>query len=119
MTFKPERFLSQDGHIPELDPHTLSFGFGRRICPGRVLADSALYLSIAQSLAVFNIQKVVEDGHEVDPVVEFLPGVISHPVPFKTSVEPRSPQHEALILSIEQDHPWEESDAKVLESITY
>lgn len=28
--FKPERFLSENGHVPELDPHTIAFGFGRR-----------------------------------------------------------------------------------------
>ncbi|KAL1962244.1 hypothetical protein VTN77DRAFT_9900 [Rasamsonia byssochlamydoides] len=119
MAFKPERFLSVDGHLPEPDPHSLAFGFGRRICPGRELADSAVYLSIAQSLAVFNIQKVVENGQEVDPVVQFTPGIISHPVPYKTSIKPRSPQHEALIRSLEQDYPWQESDSAVLESITY
>ncbi|KAH8768679.1 cytochrome protein [Hyaloscypha sp. PMI_1271] len=34
MEFKPERFLPTDGSLPEPDPHKLSFGFGRRICPG-------------------------------------------------------------------------------------
>jgi hypothetical protein len=118
MAFKPERFLDSDP--PEPDPHTISFGFGRRICPGRVLADSAIYLTIAQSLSVFNIRKAIdENGHEIDPIVKFLPGVISHPAPFKTSVKPRSPHHETLIRAIEREHPWPESDAKVLESIRY
>jgi cytochrome P450 len=104
MTFKPERFL---GPTSEPDPHTLVFGFGRRVCPGRVLADSSLYLSIAQSLAVFNISKTVdENGREVEPVVQFLPGIISHPLPFKTSLEPRSSKHKELIQSLEQEHPW-------------
>ena len=35
MTFKPERFLGADGRAPEMDPHNLAFGFGRRVCPGR------------------------------------------------------------------------------------
>src|SRR5580658_4152704 len=62
MTFKPERFLGLEDRDPEPDPNTLSFGFGRRICPGRVLADTSVYLTIAQSLAVFNISKAVENG---------------------------------------------------------
>ncbi|KAE8138727.1 cytochrome P450 [Aspergillus pseudotamarii] len=40
----PERFL---GDNPELDPHTIAFGFGRRICSGRLLADSTVFLRIA------------------------------------------------------------------------
>ena len=29
-TFKPERFLAENGHIPEADPRSCAFGFGRR-----------------------------------------------------------------------------------------
>lgn len=120
MTFKPERFLEQDGHPPEPDPHSLAFGFGRRICPGRLLADTSLYLSIALSLAVFNIGKPLdENGKEVEPVVEMQPGVISHPAPFQTRITPRSPQHEKLVRAVEVEHPWKKSDAEVLQNITY
>lgn len=117
MAFKPERFLKAHGREPEMDPHSLVFGFGRRICPGRFLAGNALYLDVAQSLAVFNITKAVEDGREVDVQPEFQPGVISHPVPWKFDITPRSPAHVDLILSVEKEHPWEESDAPDLETI--
>lgn len=30
--FKPERFLRENGRKPELDPRTIAFGFGRRLC---------------------------------------------------------------------------------------
>ncbi|KAE9372779.1 putative cytochrome P450 oxidoreductase OrdA-like protein [Stipitochalara longipes BDJ] len=118
MEFKPERFLPIDGSLPEPDPHKLSFGFGRRICPGQFLADSSLFLNIAQTLAVFQISKAIEKGQVIDPSVSFLPGVISHPTPFKTSITPRSQHHEALIRSVEQIHPWQESDAELLEMVT-
>ena len=36
MAFKPERFL---GDEPQQEPNLLVFGFGKRICPGRFLAD--------------------------------------------------------------------------------
>jgi cytochrome P450 len=117
MTFKPERFLKTDGHEPEMDPHSLVFGFGRRICPGRFLADNTLFLSVAQSLAVFNITKAIEGGKEVDVKPEFQPGVISHPAPWKFDITPRSPAHVHLIFSVEKEHPWEESDAPDLEAI--
>jgi hypothetical protein len=112
MTFKPERFLGLEGRDPEPDPHTLSFGFGRRICPGRVLADTSVYLTIAQSLAVFNISKAVENGKDIDPTIHFQPGIISHPAPYKTFIKPRSLDHEAIIRSVAVEHPWQESDVK-------
>lgn len=117
MEFKPERFLATDGHEPETDPNQFVFGFGRRACAGRELAGNTLYLNIAQTLAVFNIGKHVENGREVEPAVEFESGVISHPLPYKCLIKPRSPHHEKLIRSIEDIYPWEKSDAKTLERV--
>lgn len=114
MDFKPERFL---GDKPEQDPRAISFGFGRRICPGRFLADNTVYLSVAQSLAVLRVGKAVENGVEVDVTPEFEAGVISHPLPWRYRIEPRSAAHEELILSVETEVPWEESDAAVLEKL--
>ena len=115
MNFKPERFLGKDGPV-ETDPKTLMFGFGRRICPGIPLADSSIYLSIAQALSVFIIAKAVDmNGKEIEPVEYIPPGVISHPVPFEYVVSPRSEKHAALIREFERDHPWTESNAKDLE----
>ncbi|RMJ16492.1 hypothetical protein CDV36_003782 [Fusarium kuroshium] len=115
MSFKPERFLPSEGKELVPDPHTFVFGFGRRICPGRILADNALYLNIAQSLAVFAITK---DDQMVQPEIQFTPGVVSHPEPFKATIKPRSLHHGKLIRSIEQVYPWEESDAGILESMS-
>ena len=42
MEFKPERFLETEGRDPEMDPHMLAFGFGRRICPGKDFAGISL-----------------------------------------------------------------------------
>lgn len=117
MDFMPERFLETDGHEPAPDPSQYVFGFGRRICPGRLLADHALYLSIVQSLSVFNIEKALENGVEVEPEVQFTPGVVSHPKPFKHRITPRSTAHRTLIESVETTHPWEESDGVLLKSM--
>ena len=113
-TFNPDRFL---GPNPEPDTHTLAFGFGRRICPGRELADSSVFLSIATSLAAFNISKPLENGVEVEPVVKFKPGVISHPEPFKVTIRPRSEKAAALVKAVEEEHPFTESDAKLLQTV--
>ena len=115
MAFNPDRFLVEP---PPPDPTSYIFGFGRRICPGRLLAESSVWLTVAKSLAALNISKGVdEDGKEIEPTVDFLPGIISHPAPFKASIKARSPQHEELIRVVESEHPWEESSAKALEGI--
>ncbi|KAI3212678.1 hypothetical protein CBS147311_251 [Penicillium roqueforti] len=116
MKFKPERFLNVDGREPELDPRTFVFGFGRRICPGRILADYALYLIISRSLAVFDVRKEVRNGHEVHVEPEFRPGVISHPLPWEFNIKPRSASCEALIRSVEETNPWRGSDAAALDT---
>ncbi|KAH8651317.1 putative cytochrome P450 oxidoreductase OrdA-like protein [Xylariales sp. PMI_506] len=115
-TFKPERFL---GPEPETHPAKFVFGFGRRICPGRVLADHSLFLNVAQVLTVFNIEKPIRDGKEIAPKLEFEPGLITHPRPFEVVVKPRSQHHEQIIRNIEKKYPWEESDSAVLERMEY
>jgi hypothetical protein len=116
MIFKPERFLVIDGRVPEMDPHDLVFGFGRRICPARFLADTTVYLSAVQSLAVFNVTSG-EDREQTGVQPKFKAGVISHPEPWKFHISPRSAAHETLIRSVEQLHPREQSDASVLGSL--
>ncbi|KAI4950472.1 hypothetical protein J4E91_004355 [Alternaria rosae] len=120
MVFRPERFLKTPTHQSEIDPRNFIFGYGRRICPGRYVADNALFITIAQTLAVFNITKFVDDnGRVMEPEVKFEPGAISHPVPYRCSIKPRSEAHERLIKASEQLYPWEESDAKELENISW
>jgi hypothetical protein len=119
MSFNPERFLEVTGRVPEPDPHMFVFGFGRRVCPGKHLADNALYLNIAQTLAVFNIGKILKNGREVNPVMKFEAGVVSHPAPFENSIKPRSSQHEDLLRSIEEVYPWQKCDSEFLKTLSY
>jgi cytochrome P450 len=108
--FKPERFLP-----PYNEPlaSQVTFGFGRRICPGRVLADASLFLTFAQSLAAFDIQKAGDgNGGVVEPVHTFETGIISHPGAFEVQVSPRSAQVANLVDAVVEQHPWAESDAK-------
>lgn len=114
MEFKPERFIDSDDWTSEMDPHGIVFGFGRRICPGRFLADNTLYLSVAQSLAMYDISNPDGEDKNIETSPKFLPGVISHPAPWKLNIAPRTSEHEALIKSVEVEHPWQESDAQNL-----
>lgn len=119
-TFRPERFIETPTHKAEPDPRNWSFGFGRRICPGRFVADNALFLTIAQSLKVFKIDKAIDgNGRVVHPEVKFEPGVVCHPVPYRNKVEPRSEAHRALIKKMEDVYPWQESDASALADVKW
>ncbi|KAL9567214.1 hypothetical protein ACKAV7_008644 [Fusarium commune] len=88
MEFKPERYFEPEN---EPSPMDLVFGFGRRACPGRWIADQTLFLSIAQTLAVFEIKKELDgEGTEIEVVYEQLPGVISRVKPFPHRIVLRS-----------------------------
>lgn len=111
--FDPSRFL---GREPALEPSKYVFGFGRRVCPGRQLAESSVWLTIARSLAVFNMSKAVDGttGRVIEPDLRFSPGVISHPAPFQAQIVPRSLLHGELIRAVRVLHPWEKRDASML-----
>ncbi|KAK1140311.1 hypothetical protein N8T08_010514 [Aspergillus melleus] len=111
MEFNPERFLDIDGKTPEPDPGSIAFGYGRRVCPGRLLAEATIYLAVARSLAVFTVSKAVKNGKEVPVPLQFTSLAISHPAPFDCRIEVRSPGHEQLIEAVEKEHPWTKSHA--------
>ncbi|EKM52333.1 uncharacterized protein PHACADRAFT_164255 [Phanerochaete carnosa HHB-10118-sp] len=52
--FIPERFL--DKEYPTPNPTTWAFGFGRRICPGKTLAEESVFVLISTLLATLDIQ---------------------------------------------------------------
>lgn len=111
--FDPERFLEPRN---EPDPADHVFGYGRRICPGRHLADDNLFLTLSRLLATFDIGKAVDgQGKEIDVKIEATPGLITRPVSFPYSIKPRSTRHAELIRSSEIDYPWEEGDIGHLE----
>ncbi|TDZ13611.1 Multifunctional cytochrome P450 monooxygenase [Colletotrichum spinosum] len=111
--FDPDRFLPPRN---EPDPGTEVFGFGRRVCPGRFFADNSLYLNMAQTLATFNLGKAVDgDGREIAINVTAKPGVLSYPTEFEFKATPRSRRHEELIGELERKHPFEQSDAALLQ----
>ncbi|KAI0267099.1 cytochrome P450 [Gloeopeniophorella convolvens] len=96
--FSPERFLETDGRSAEQDPRICAFGFGRRICPGRQFADTVAWLTIVTTLSVFRVSKVMKDGVEVTPSVQFTGNVIRRPVDFECDIKPRSARAEQLII---------------------
>ncbi|KAJ7775174.1 cytochrome P450 [Mycena metata] len=97
MEFNPSRFIASDNHIPEPDPRDIVFGFGRRVCPGKLLADASIFMACAMTLATFTISKIVKDGKIIEPVEDYQSGTISQLAPFAVSVQPRSTGAIALL----------------------
>ncbi|KAG2354666.1 cytochrome P450 [Suillus spraguei] len=89
--FKPERFLHDDGSITN-DTMTLGFGWGRRMCVGRHLADASLWIAMASFLAVFSVHKAVDDqGIDIPVIPKFTTGLVIHPEKFPCRIVPRFP----------------------------
>jgi len=96
--FRPERFLPKDagGYGEPLSDS--SFGFGRRICPGRYLADASIWIVAASILAAFDIVPIQDEmGKDVIPGIGFVTSLTSHPKPFKCNIRPRTAQARSLI----------------------
>ncbi|PHH69952.1 hypothetical protein CDD82_7420 [Ophiocordyceps australis] len=106
--FEPERFMEPRN---EPDPRSEAFGYGSRICPGRVLTEPSLFLAIARILAVFSIAKAVVNGVEIEVELELSPGSPCHPKDFAYSIRPRSESMANLVREIEQDVPWADGDS--------
>ncbi|KAG7446882.1 cytochrome P450 [Guyanagaster necrorhizus] len=95
--FYPERFLPKPEGRGE--PHfTAAFGYGRRICPGRLVADATLWLASASILSMFNVEVLPDkNGRYVVPTPEFCEGLAHHPNPFDCNVVVRSGHAETII----------------------
>ncbi|KAJ7110135.1 cytochrome P450 [Mycena epipterygia] len=104
LTFNPQRFAPENrvngiNQIP--DP---AFGFGRRLCPGKFLATDTMWIVVASMLAVYNISKEIDEtGAVKEPVVEFTPHLLSHPMPFSCTITPRSAEARQLIVQTDID----------------
>ncbi|EKM76367.1 hypothetical protein AGABI1DRAFT_45047 [Agaricus bisporus var. burnettii JB137-S8] len=97
--FNPDRFL-KNGEIDSSvqDPNVASFGFGRRICPGRFFSDAALFSTMTHVLAVFDIKPSLDDnGKEIKIKPNMTNGLLSYPEPFGCRIIPRSKEAERLI----------------------
>ncbi|KIY64631.1 cytochrome P450 [Cylindrobasidium torrendii FP15055 ss-10] len=91
--FDPTRFM---GPNPELDPREVSFGFGRRACPGRLLAQATLFIVCSMSLSLFDMRPIKGDSPKF--IIEH--GSVSHPYAYKCDIVPRgSRQRVAELLS--------------------
>ncbi|EGN97598.1 hypothetical protein SERLA73DRAFT_75263 [Serpula lacrymans var. lacrymans S7.3] len=86
--FNPQRFFTVDGKLND-DKVLYAFGFGRRICVGRHLADASLWAAIASLLAVFKFSKALdEQGKEINIEPQWTAGLTARPFPFACNIQP-------------------------------
>lgn len=114
------------------------FGFGRRSCPGRELADASLFMFVAMSVAALDIRPLA--GADLSTMVDvkegkgWVPGTITFVLSyylvsgsvaekhllfqtFRTLLchaRPRSPAIEALVRAVETEYPWNDHDAEAI-----
>lgn len=102
-SFDPERYLAPRC---EPDPKDVALGFGRRICPGRFMADATLYILVSQMLSVFTIGNATDShGNVIHPEKKIKPGLLSAFVDFPYKIEPRSEKHAELVkrMAVKQE----------------
>ncbi|KAG2032556.1 hypothetical protein BDR03DRAFT_969681 [Suillus americanus] len=64
--FNPDRFLNADGTLTD-DTVGIVWGFGRRICPGRHLAEASVWSAMVHLLAIFKFSNAKdENGKEIE-----------------------------------------------------
>ncbi|KAJ3849625.1 cytochrome P450 [Lentinula lateritia] len=72
--FNPDRYIRiADGQLDhDVVKPLAGFGFGRRVCPGKHMAFSAIWIAVASILSVFNISKALDaDGDIIEPSMEY------------------------------------------------
>lgn len=73
--FNPDRFLNPDGTLTD-DTVSFVWGFGRRICPGRHLAEASIWSGMVCLLAVFNFSRAKDEtGKEIEIEPSWNPGL--------------------------------------------
>jgi len=92
--FDPERFLGED---QQPDPREVCFGWGRRRCPGALLAESTIFICVAMALATLEVSRCIENGVECVPRYDVEEGTVRHVKPFKCRIVPRSQTVEDLL----------------------
>ncbi|KAF7333200.1 Cytochrome P450 [Mycena venus] len=74
MKFDPDRYLNLDSEMEKVT--NIVFGFGRRQCPGKSLAENITFAIAATVFATCDIiPEVDEDGNDVIPNVVYTSGI--------------------------------------------
>ena len=130
--FNPARFMDGSGEVKSCAPETkeeghVTYGFGRRVCVGKHVANNSLFIDFAMMLWACTIEPgkdekgnvipidvdgCIEDGLVVwvflrstivGPSRLIVPLAARRPIPFKVDISPRFPEAVTLLAS-ENEH---------------
>ncbi|VDC01476.1 unnamed protein product [Peniophora sp. CBMAI 1063] len=97
--FDPKRFLrgsrTPDSASSAREISHLGYGFGRRVCVGRYMADNTLFINIATCLWALSMSNPA--GQELDVEQYISEGLVILPKPFAIDTEPRFPEVPSLL----------------------
>ncbi|KAJ7124060.1 cytochrome P450 [Mycena crocata] len=101
--FIPERFVRPDGTINnDISAVDMAFGYGRRACPGRVIARDTVWMMAASMLAAYDIVNPIDlEGNQLtaQSPLEYTNAMVSFAPRFKVSFKRRVPEnmiHDAI-----------------------
>ncbi|KAN0132228.1 Cytochrome P450 [Lactarius tabidus] len=100
--FNPARFLDTPCPPETKEEGHVTYGFGRRVCVGKHVANNSLFIDLAVTLWACNIEPAKDARGNVIPIdvdgwVE--DGLVVRPVPFKADITPRFPEAVTLLAS--------------------
>jgi cytochrome P450 len=73
--FRPERFMKGNKLNPEFPQPGAAFGFGRRICAGRDMAEASIWITMTSLLAAFNFKG--KEGYKENDYGLYTDGLVS------------------------------------------
>ncbi|TFK53064.1 cytochrome P450 [Heliocybe sulcata] len=85
-SFKPQRWIREDGKVKEDMKNYHAFGFGRRVCPGQHVAVRSVFINTALILWAFGLS-----GDPSNPIdtLAFTDTANAHPLPYHVKFSPR------------------------------
>ncbi|KAI9441898.1 cytochrome P450 [Lactarius indigo] len=99
--FDPSRYLDKKGQVKTQmggrEEGHVSFGFGRRVCPGRYVAEGTLAIDFATLLWAMRFERPEGSQGRLDVRTLVQSGLTAHPVPFECKMVPRFTEAEALL----------------------
>ncbi|KAI0066940.1 cytochrome P450 [Artomyces pyxidatus] len=117
--FNPDRFLDENGVLNTGPPDTkedghVAYGFGRRICSGKHIANDSLFIDIALMLWACKFEPARDERGDAIPIdidgwVDC--GAAVHPAPFSCSVTSRFPEA-CTLLEMERELSAGDSERK-------
>ncbi|KAG8901444.1 hypothetical protein FRB99_005302 [Tulasnella sp. 403] len=104
--FDPDRYLAHPYGVKKgvdpTDAATLKdfvFGFGKRSCPGMILAKNTIALNMSNLLWAYDILKPIgSDGRPIEPDLNAIkPQLVYVTPPFQAVIRPRSARHAEIV----------------------